>query len=88
MHQWTTACGRSDAYDELRARLAGSESHIRSWRRQLVAGHEPVQDAYNRAQANSKIMRTWESSWIVGILQTPDYARARIGRQELVPVRR
>ncbi|WP_328698443.1 MULTISPECIES: Scr1 family TA system antitoxin-like transcriptional regulator [unclassified Streptomyces] len=29
-------------------------------------------------------MRTWESSWIVGILQTPDYARARIGRQELL----
>ncbi|MFD7291096.1 helix-turn-helix domain-containing protein [Streptomyces sp. NPDC059863] len=80
LHQWATARGRPDAYDELRARLAGFESHIRSWRRQLGGGHKPVQDAHNQAQAHSKVLRAWESSWIVGVLQTPDYARAVLTR--------
>ncbi|EMF00562.1 DNA-binding protein [Streptomyces mobaraensis NBRC 13819 = DSM 40847] len=31
---------------------------------------------HNEAQANSAVLRAWESSWIVGVLQTPDYARA------------
>ncbi|WP_435173608.1 helix-turn-helix domain-containing protein [Actinacidiphila sp. bgisy145] len=80
LEQWATACGQVASYDELRARLAGFESHIRSWRRQLVGGHKPVQDAHNEAQANSKVLRTWESSWVVGVLQTPDYARAVLTR--------
>ncbi|MFG2794028.1 helix-turn-helix domain-containing protein [Streptomyces sp. NPDC048419] len=80
LHQWAHACGQPASYEELRARLAGFESHIRSWRRQLVAGHKPVQDAHNQAQANSTVLRAWESSWIVGVLQTPDYARAVLTR--------
>ncbi|MGW5336289.1 Scr1 family TA system antitoxin-like transcriptional regulator [Streptomyces bauhiniae] len=80
LQQWATACGQAASYDELRARLAGFESHIRSWRRQLVGGHKPVQDAHNEAQANSKVLRAWESSWIVGVLQTPEYARAVLTR--------
>ncbi|MFD7547207.1 helix-turn-helix domain-containing protein [Streptomyces sp. NPDC059578] len=80
LRQWAQACGRPDAYEELRARLAGFESHIRSWRRQLVAGHRPVQDAHNHAQAGSAVLLAWESSWVVGVLQTPDYARAVLTR--------
>lgn len=80
LRQWAAACGQAASYDELRARLAGFESHIRSWRRQLVGGHKPVQDAHNEAQADSKVLRAWESSWIVGVLQTPDYARAVLTR--------
>ncbi|MFQ3560717.1 helix-turn-helix transcriptional regulator [Streptomyces gramineus] len=80
LQAWAEACGQPAAYDELRARLAGFESHIRSWRRQLVGGHKPVQDAHNEAQAGAKVLRAWESSWIVGVLQTPDYARAVLTR--------
>ncbi|MFI6244779.1 helix-turn-helix domain-containing protein [Streptomyces sp. NPDC051016] len=80
LQAWAEACGQPAAYDELHARLAGFESHIRSWRRQLAGGHKPVQDAHNEAQAGSKVLRAWESSWIVGILQTPDYARAVLTR--------
>ncbi|MFG3313651.1 helix-turn-helix domain-containing protein [Streptomyces albidoflavus] len=80
LRQWATACGQAGSYGELRARLAGFESHIRSWRRQLGGGHRPVQDAHNDAQARSKVLRAWESSWIVGVLQTPDYARAVLTR--------
>ncbi|MDX3387878.1 helix-turn-helix transcriptional regulator [Streptomyces niveiscabiei] len=80
LRQWAAACGQPELYEELRARLAGFESHIRSWRRQLAAGHKPVQDTHNDAQANSTVLRAWESSWIVGVLQTPDYARAVLTR--------
>lgn len=77
---WAEACGKPETYLELRARLAGFESRIRSWRRQLAGGHRPVQDTHNQAQADSKVLRAWESSWIVGVLQTPDYARAVLTR--------
>ncbi len=29
-----------------------------------------------RLLLGSKVLRAWESSWVVGVLQTPDYARA------------
>ncbi|WP_433342506.1 helix-turn-helix domain-containing protein [Streptomyces sp. CA-253872] len=78
LHAWAQACGQAGAADELRSRLAGFESHIRSWRRQLVGGHKPVQDAHNEAQTRARVLRSWESSWIVGVLQTADYARAML----------
>ncbi|MFD9442093.1 helix-turn-helix domain-containing protein [Streptomyces sp. NPDC060001] len=76
LRAWAEATGQPQAYDELRARLAGFESHIRSWRRQLSSGHRAAQEAHNTAQADATELCAWESSWIVGILQTPDYARS------------
>ncbi|WP_407560036.1 helix-turn-helix domain-containing protein [Streptomyces sp. 184] len=82
LRAWADACGQPETYPELRSRLAGFESHIRSWRRQLVAGHAPVQNTHNQAQAQAQasVLRAWESSRIVGVLQTPDYARAVLTR--------
>lgn len=80
LRQWADACGQPGAFEELRSRLAGFETHIRSWNRQLSGGHRPVQDAHNEAQSQSKVLRAWESSWVVGVLQTPDYARAVLTR--------
>lgn len=74
--KWAEATGRPEAYDELLARLRGFESHIRSWRRQLAAGHKPVQDTHLNAHADTSVFRGWESSMVFGILQTPDYARS------------
>ncbi len=68
LRAWADACGRPESYQELRARLAGFESHIRSWRRQLVGGHAPVQNTHNEAQARASVLRAWESSWIVGVI--------------------
>jgi transcriptional regulator with XRE-family HTH domain len=72
---WTQATGQPDAYGELLARLRGFESHIRSWRRQLASGHKAVQDTHLSEHASATVFRGWESSMIMGILQTPDYAR-------------
>jgi len=74
--KWAEATGQPEAYDELLARLRGFESHIRSWRRQLAAGHKAVQDTHLSAHADASVFRGWESSMIFGILQTPDYARS------------
>ncbi|MEW2521132.1 helix-turn-helix domain-containing protein [Actinacidiphila alni] len=75
LRQWAQATGRPEAYGELLARLRGFESHIRSWRRQLAAGHKAVQDTHLARHNATALFRGWESSMIMGILQTPDYAR-------------
>lgn len=80
LRMWAEGTGQPEAVGELHSRLNGMESHVRSWRRQLASGHKAVQDAHNEAQANSAVLRAWESSWVVGVLQTPDYARAILNR--------
>ncbi|UDM00097.1 helix-turn-helix domain-containing protein [Streptomyces longhuiensis] len=77
---WAHATGSPAAADELAARLQGIESHSRSWRRQLRAGHKPVQDALTVEYDRSTVLRAWEGSMVVGMLQTPDYARAVFAR--------
>ncbi|MDY0810058.1 helix-turn-helix transcriptional regulator [Kitasatospora purpeofusca] len=72
---WATGVGRPGAASELTARLRAFESQSRSWRRQLAAGHRPVQDALTVEYERSTVMRAWEGSMIVGMLQTADYAR-------------
>lgn len=84
LRAWAGATGHPEAAEELCARLTGLESHIRSWRRQLRAGHRPVQDALTVEYERSTVLRAWEGSMVVGMLQTPDYARAVFSRyQEL-----
>ncbi len=75
LQQWAAACGQPAAYDELRARLAGFESHIRSWRRQLTSGHKSVQDAAAMEHERTQVLTIWENCLIPGMLQIPDYAR-------------
>lgn len=76
LEKWAAATGQPDSTAELLARLRGFESHIRSWRRQLAAGHRPVQDTWHTEASGTTLTRVWESAMIPGILQTADYARA------------
>ncbi|MFF3891411.1 helix-turn-helix domain-containing protein [Streptomyces sp. NPDC001914] len=76
LRAWADAVGQPDTFDELAARLKGFESHIRSWRRQLAAGHRPVQDAWNIEVVRATTILAWEEAVIPGMLQTADYARA------------
>ncbi|EFL35489.1 transcriptional regulator [Streptomyces viridochromogenes DSM 40736] len=72
---WAEATGQPQAYSELLARLRGFESHIRSWRRQLAAGHQPVQQTIAAEYERSAVVHGFESVTVPGILQTADYAR-------------
>ncbi|MFD5554328.1 helix-turn-helix domain-containing protein [Streptomyces sp. NPDC127068] len=76
LRDWADATGHPNLASELLARLQGFESHIRSWRRQLGAGHRPVQDTWNGAVDQARLIQVWEESVIPGMLQTADYARA------------
>ncbi|MEV7187338.1 helix-turn-helix transcriptional regulator [Kitasatospora sp. NPDC093102] len=75
LKSWAEGIGQPRAAAELSARLRAFESGTRSWRRQLAAGHKPVQDTLTAEHDRSAVMRAWEGAMIVGILQTPDYAR-------------
>ncbi|MCX4679821.1 helix-turn-helix transcriptional regulator [Streptomyces sp. NBC_01433] len=76
LRAWAEGVGQPRDFEELDARLKGFESHIRSWRRQLAAGHRPVQDNWNLEVDRSTVIRAWEESVVPGMLQTADYARA------------
>jgi len=75
LQAWAAGVDQPQAIDELEARLKGFESHIRSWRRQLAAGHRPVQDSWNVEVERSRIIYAWEEAVVPGMLQTADYAR-------------
>lgn len=72
---WAEATGRPERAEELAARLQGLETRTRSWRRQLRAGHRPVQDVLTIEYERTAEFRVWQGAMVVGILQTPDYAR-------------
>ncbi|MET8611104.1 MULTISPECIES: helix-turn-helix domain-containing protein [Streptomyces] len=72
---WSNASGHPSTAEELVARLQGLETHTRSWRRQLRAGHRPVQDVLTIEYERSIHLRAWEGAMVVGMLQTPEYAR-------------
>ncbi|MEV6122197.1 helix-turn-helix transcriptional regulator [Streptomyces sp. NPDC052077] len=72
---WATALGVPEQAGELQARLRGLESRQRHWRRQLSAGHAPVQDRYVVEYQRTATVRGYEASVIPGLFQTPAYAR-------------
>ncbi|MFI6876302.1 helix-turn-helix domain-containing protein [Streptomyces sp. NPDC050400] len=69
------AIGRPDAFGELAARLAGFETQIQSWRRQLANGHRPVQERWNAEVDRARVIHAWEEAVVPGMLQNADYAR-------------
>ncbi|WP_406726887.1 helix-turn-helix transcriptional regulator [Streptomyces sp. GD-15H] len=75
LRSWARATGQPVVFDELRARLKGFESHIRSWRRQLAAGHGPVQETWNTLVSHAQTMHALSNAAVSGMLQTADYAR-------------
>ncbi|MFJ5264323.1 helix-turn-helix domain-containing protein [Streptomyces sp. NPDC088387] len=80
LQAWAEAVGRPAAFGELHARLKGFESHIRSWRRKLAAGHGPVQEEWNTLVAESRTLHVWDTFAVNGMLQTADYARSLFER--------
>ncbi|MEU6485670.1 helix-turn-helix transcriptional regulator [Streptomyces sp. NPDC046887] len=80
LRAWADATGRPEVYPELAARLAGFESHIRSWRRALANGFKPLHEGLSAELDRSSDLWVWEESVIAGLLQTPEYARHVIDR--------
>ncbi|MFJ2258639.1 helix-turn-helix domain-containing protein [Streptomyces sp. NPDC087844] len=77
---WADATGQPGVYPELAARLAGFESHIRSWRRALANGFKPLHEGLSAEIDRTSEMWIWEESVIPGLIQTPEYTRHVIQR--------
>ncbi|GII23805.1 helix-turn-helix domain-containing protein [Planosporangium mesophilum] len=69
-----TRAGDEDAED-LRLLLNDAQTVHRDWRRRMSRGQVAVQKDYNDLVANSTRIRYFETTWIPGFLQIPDYAR-------------
>ncbi|MFE4911906.1 helix-turn-helix domain-containing protein [Streptomyces sp. NPDC056652] len=80
LRAWADATGQPGVYAELAARLAGFESHIRSWRRALANGFKPLHEGLSAEIDRTSEMWIWEESVIPGLLQTPEYARHVVQR--------
>ncbi|MCF6473331.1 helix-turn-helix domain-containing protein [Nonomuraea sp. MG754425] len=76
LRMWVEATGQPEVYEELLTKLQGFESRIRSWRRQLAAGHKPVQQTIAAVYERSRVVHGFESATVPGILQIPEYARS------------
>ncbi|MEW2162873.1 helix-turn-helix transcriptional regulator [Streptomyces sp. NPDC007084] len=80
LRAWADATDQPDVYPELAGRLAGFESHIRSWRRALANGFKPLHESLTAEIDRTSDIWIWEESVIPGLLQTSEYARHVIGR--------
>ncbi|MDX3853362.1 helix-turn-helix transcriptional regulator [Streptomyces sp. AK02-01A] len=80
LRAWADATEQPGVYAELAARLAGFESHIRSWRRALANGFKPLHEGLSAEIDRTSQMWIWEESVIPGLLQTSEYARHVIQR--------
>lgn len=80
LRAWAEAVGQPAVFPELQARLKGFESHVRSWRRQLTAGHAPVQETWNALVSNTTTVHALSNAAVNGMLQTADYARCLFER--------
>jgi transcriptional regulator with XRE-family HTH domain len=80
LQAWADGTEQPDLYPELAARLAGFESHIRSWRRALANGFKPLHEGLSAEIERTSEMWIWEESVVPGLLQTPEYARHVVQR--------
>jgi transcriptional regulator with XRE-family HTH domain len=75
---WAQACHAEDSAGELLRLLGNLETLYAEWQRILRAGTGKRQQTYREIEAGTHTLRVFESLLIPGLLQTPDYARARL----------
>lgn len=75
--RWGELCGADDqGRAELMAMREAATTAHRDWRQRMRRGQQPVQSDYNRMVERAGLIRHFETAWVPGLLQTPDYARA------------
>ncbi|MFL1381504.1 helix-turn-helix domain-containing protein [Nocardiopsis protaetiae] len=80
LRRWALLCGRQDAAEGLVAQLGALETHYTGWRRRLAAGNRARQQNAVDLEHRTRALHIFESVCVPGLLQTPAYARAMIGR--------
>ncbi|GLF97606.1 Scr1 family TA system antitoxin-like transcriptional regulator [Streptomyces yaizuensis] len=76
LQAWAQATGVPLAAADLVRQLSAMETHYRSWKRVLAAGHRAVQDTHAVQERGARVVHLFECGIVPGIFQTPEYARA------------
>lgn len=74
---WTRATSNEGETEALLASLHTLEVQHAEWQRQLKTGLRPHQQQIAELDAKTRLFRAFESTFIPGLLQTAQYARAR-----------
>ncbi len=77
---WARATDNEDDTEALLASLHTLEIQHAEWQRQLKTGLKPHQQEIVELDAMTRIFRAFESTFIPGLLQTAQYARARFAQ--------
>jgi transcriptional regulator with XRE-family HTH domain len=76
---WAQACGRPELVGDLCATLRTLEGQYVEFRRMFRAGQRAYQETRSEIEAETTFTRNFENVFVPGLLQTPEYARARLG---------
>jgi len=77
---WVRACNRSELAVELTASLRMLEQHYVEFRRLFRTGLRANQEEIAEIETATDFTRNFESVFVPGLLQTPEYARYRLGQ--------
>lgn len=77
---WAHCCGRPDLAGELVASLRMLEEQYVEFRRLFGSGLRANQQALGGIEESAEVIRNFESTFIPGLLQTPEYARHRLAQ--------
>ncbi|WP_243866432.1 helix-turn-helix domain-containing protein [Actinophytocola oryzae] len=80
IHAWTRATDREAETADLLASLHTLELQYTEWQRQLRGGLKPHQSEIAEINARTRMFRVFESTYVPGLLQTAEYARARVAQ--------
>jgi transcriptional regulator with XRE-family HTH domain len=73
---WAEIChADAEAREHLLRALVEAQTDHRDFKRRMRRGQAAVQKTYNELVRDSKVIGHFETAWIPGLVQTPDYAR-------------
>ncbi|MEV6156042.1 helix-turn-helix transcriptional regulator [Nonomuraea sp. NPDC052129] len=78
LEAWAATCHVPEQTPELIAALRSLEGQYVEFRRMFRRGMAAQQQTFAEAEAEAAIIRNFESCFVPGLLQTPEYARYRL----------
>jgi len=84
IHAWTTTTKSADQTAALLAALHNLELQHAEWQRVLKAGMKSHQTTLSQIDQATRLYRGFDNTVIPGLLQTPEYARARFAQVVMV----
>jgi transcriptional regulator with XRE-family HTH domain len=84
IREWTRATNSRGEAEALLASLHTLEVQHAEWQRQLRTGLKPHQDEIAELDTKTRVFRAFEPTFIPGLLQTAEYARARFAQSVTV----